>query len=59
MSALSINKTKPNVEAVIWAADMAGTFVFAVEGAVSAMRGGLDLLGVMVVSFGRLRQWLR
>jgi hypothetical protein len=32
MSALSINKTKPNVEAVIWAADMAGTFVFAVEG---------------------------
>ena len=51
MPTLSISKTKPNVEAVIWAADMAGTFVFAVEGAVSAMRGGLDLLGVMVVSF--------
>jgi len=51
MPTLSISKTRPNVEAVIWAADMAGTFVFAVEGAVSAMRGGLDLLGVMVVSF--------
>jgi uncharacterized membrane protein YeiH len=47
----SKTRTKPNVEALIWAADMAGTFVFAVEGAVSAMRGGLDLLGVMVVSF--------
>ncbi|SDH73403.1 trimeric intracellular cation channel family protein [Paraburkholderia phenazinium] len=51
MPTLPISKTKPNVEALIWAADIAGTFVFAVEGAVSAMRGGLDLLGVMVVSF--------
>lgn len=33
------------------AADLAGTVVFAAEGALSAMRGGLDLLGVMVISF--------
>ncbi|QVN20308.1 TRIC cation channel family protein [Burkholderia pyrrocinia] len=33
------------------AADLAGTAVFAIEGAVAAMRGGLDLLGVMVVAF--------
>jgi uncharacterized membrane protein YeiH len=51
MPTLSISKTRLNVETVIWAADLAGTFVFAVEGAVSAMRGGLDLFGVMVISF--------
>jgi uncharacterized membrane protein YeiH len=51
MPTLSISKTRPGVETLIWAADLAGTFVFAVEGAVTAMRGGLDLLGVMVVSF--------
>jgi uncharacterized membrane protein YeiH len=51
MPTLSISKTRLNVETVIWAADLAGTFVFAVEGALSAMRGGLDLLGVMVISF--------
>ncbi|WP_323119902.1 trimeric intracellular cation channel family protein [Burkholderia alba] len=38
-------------ESIILAADLAGTAVFAVEGAVAAMRGGLDLLGVMVLSF--------
>ncbi|QXI31579.1 trimeric intracellular cation channel family protein [Pseudomonas vanderleydeniana] len=32
-------------------ADLAGTAVFAIEGAVSAMRAGLDLLGVMVIAF--------
>jgi uncharacterized membrane protein YeiH len=31
--------------------DFAGTFVFAVEGATAAMRGHLDLLGVLVLSF--------
>jgi uncharacterized membrane protein YeiH len=51
MSTLSTGKTRPGVETLIWAADLAGTFVFAVEGAVTAMHGGLDLLGVMVVSF--------
>lgn len=51
MPTLSIRKVTPNVEAIVLAADLAGTFVFAVEGAFSAMRGGLDLLGVMVISF--------
>jgi uncharacterized membrane protein YeiH len=32
-------------------ADLAGTFVFAVEGAVTAIEGGLDLLGIMVLAF--------
>jgi uncharacterized membrane protein YeiH len=51
MPTLSIGKIRLKIETVIWAADMAGTLVFAVEGALSAMRGGLDLLGVMVISF--------
>jgi uncharacterized membrane protein YeiH len=51
MPIASLSKSRLKVETVIWAADLAGTFVFAVEGAVSAMRGGLDLLGVMVISF--------
>ncbi|WP_460116892.1 trimeric intracellular cation channel family protein [Pseudomonas sp. S2_C03] len=33
------------------AADLAGTAVFAIEGAITAMRSDLDLLGVMVISF--------
>jgi uncharacterized membrane protein YeiH len=51
MPTLSIRKITPNVEALVLAADLAGTVVFAIEGALSAMRGGLDLLGVMVISF--------
>jgi uncharacterized membrane protein YeiH len=51
MPTLSIRKIKPNVATLVLAADLAGTVVFAIEGAVSAMRGGLDLLGVMVISF--------
>ena len=31
--------------------DLIGTFVFAVEGATSAIQGDLDLLGIMVLSF--------
>jgi uncharacterized membrane protein YeiH len=38
-------------DTIILAADLAGTTVFALEGAVAAMRGGLDLLGVMVLAF--------
>lgn len=41
----------PNVQTLVLAADLTGTVVFAIEGALSAMRGGLDLLGVMVISF--------
>jgi uncharacterized membrane protein YeiH len=36
---------------LILAADLGGTFVFAVEGALAAILGRLDLLGVMVLSF--------
>jgi uncharacterized membrane protein YeiH len=38
-------------ERLILAADLGGTFVFAVEGALAAIQAQLDLLGVMVVSF--------
>lgn len=44
-------KIKLKAETIVVAADLVGTLVFAVEGALSAMRGGLDLLGVMVISF--------
>ncbi len=42
---------KPRVERIVLVADLAGTAVFAIEGAITAMRSGLDLLGVMVIAF--------
>ncbi|MQR00783.1 trimeric intracellular cation channel family protein [Glaciimonas soli] len=42
---------KLKTETTILAADLAGTFVFAIEGSLTAIHGGLDLLGVMVVAF--------
>lgn len=36
---------------VLFAADMVGTLLFAVEGASAAMGGNLDLLGLMVLAF--------
>lgn len=39
------------LEQVVLAADLAGTVVFAIEGASAAMHAGLDLLGVLVLSF--------
>lgn len=36
---------------VVLAADLAGTVVFAIEGATAAIHAGLDLLGVVVLSF--------
>jgi uncharacterized membrane protein YeiH len=48
-------KPSPPVERptdrVMRAIDFAGTFVFAVEGALAAVRAHLDLLGVLVLSF--------
>ncbi len=38
-------------ERLILLADLGGTFVFAVEGALAAIAGELDLLGVLVLSF--------
>lgn len=40
-----------DTDALIFAADLAGTFVFAVEGALAAIQGDLDLFGVLVLSF--------
>ncbi len=42
---------KARIALVVLVADLAGTFVFAVEGAIAAMQHGLDLFGVLVVSF--------
>jgi uncharacterized membrane protein YeiH len=39
------------IESIVLIADLAGTAVFAAEGAITAMQSGLDLLGVMVLSF--------
>ena len=39
------------LENIVLVADLAGTAVFAVEGAISAMCAQLDLLGVMVIAF--------
>jgi uncharacterized membrane protein YeiH len=36
---------------LLLAADMAGTLIFAIEGASAAIRGSLDLLGLMVLAF--------
>jgi uncharacterized membrane protein YeiH len=42
---------KNEANKLLFAVDIAGTFVFAVEGATAAMRGNLDLLGLMVLAF--------
>jgi uncharacterized membrane protein YeiH len=38
-------------DVVLLVVDLVGTFVFAVEGALAGIRGDLDLLGLLVVSF--------
>ena len=40
-----------SVPSVLQAIDMIGTFVFALSGAIAGVRRGLDLFGVLVVSF--------
>jgi len=42
---------KHDSAALLLVVDLAGTFVFAVEGATSAIEGNLDLLGLMVLAF--------
>jgi uncharacterized membrane protein YeiH len=42
---------KYNSSELLFTLDVAGTFVFAVEGAMAAIRGNLDFLGLMVLSF--------
>jgi uncharacterized membrane protein YeiH len=40
-----------SAEHLLFAVDIAGTFVFAVEGAMAAVSGNLDLIGVMTLAF--------
>jgi uncharacterized membrane protein YeiH len=41
----------PRPHALVMTADLAGTFVFALQGALAAIAGHLDLFGVMVLAF--------
>ncbi len=45
------DKVKPLSNTLLFAADMAGTLLFAIEGALAAITGNLDLLGLMVLAF--------
>jgi uncharacterized membrane protein YeiH len=38
-------------DTLLFAADIAGTLLFAIEGAIAAVQGNLDLLGIMVLAF--------
>jgi uncharacterized membrane protein YeiH len=40
-----------HAERIVRAADLTGTFVFAVEGALAAIAAGLDPIGVLVISY--------
>jgi len=42
---------KPHPSRLLLTLDLMGTFVFALEGALAAADGDLDLLGLMVLSF--------
>jgi uncharacterized membrane protein YeiH len=42
---------KENAGQLLFVADMAGTFLFGLEGALAGIRGNLDLIGVMVLAF--------
>jgi uncharacterized membrane protein YeiH len=44
-------RMKTEADRLLFALDIAGTLVFAIEGATAAMRGNLDLLGLMVLAF--------
>ncbi len=42
---------KTTTETLLFAVDLAGTFLFAMEGATAAIRGNLDFFGLMVLAF--------
>ena len=42
---------KYDPEKLLFAVDLAGTLLFAIEGATAAISGNLDLLGLMVLAF--------
>jgi uncharacterized membrane protein YeiH len=43
--------TKPGPDRLLFWADIAGTLVFAVEGAMAAVNGNLDFIGIVVLAF--------
>ena len=42
---------KANADKLLLAVDLIGTFVFALEGAMAAIKGNLDFFGIMVLAF--------
>jgi uncharacterized membrane protein YeiH len=46
-----MSERRSRAEHVVAVADLAGTFVFAVEGALTAISAGLDPIGVLVLAF--------
>src|SRR5947209_2119518 len=42
---------KRSLDAVLLTADYLGTLLFAMEGALAGIRGGLDLFGILVLAF--------
>jgi hypothetical protein len=52
MNLMALPALKPNrADVLLTVLDLTGTFVFAVEGALAAVRGNLDFFGLMVLSF--------
>ena len=51
MTRETIHAEKPHPSRLLLTLDLMGTFVFALEGALAAVEGDLDLLGLMVLSF--------
>lgn len=44
-------RLKQRLARLLFTVDLLGTFLFAIEGAMAAIAGGLDLLGLMVLAF--------
>jgi uncharacterized membrane protein YeiH len=42
---------KSKTDALLSVVDLAGTFLFALEGAIAAIHGNLDFLGMVVLAF--------
>ena len=48
---MKVGAVKYDSAGLLLAVDLAGTFIFGIEGAAAAIRGNLDLLGLMVLAF--------
>jgi uncharacterized membrane protein YeiH len=51
ISGLTARLPKYNPDTLLLVVDLVGTFVFAAEGALTAIAADLDLLGLLVLSF--------